>query len=334
MLDEEHGVGLTIFGSATPVFQSRSGFLFSVLSASSAAGRTFRPRAGRVSTLFTSRSLPRGTHPLINMSSPAASRADQAEHSSGRTTRAAKACHRCHRKKLRCFGGHPCSSCRKAHQSCDFPDGPADAENGLVHTVRSDESKRIQELEGLVRNILHKVDTLAANRDLGPSNPAAGTLQGTTIAMPSLGGMPTSDIYLGHNRYTASPVVGESRLTPNDAWTTLPNDSSVIGNDFTLFSPPARSSASARDKNQDSAEGRLALLARAGSQYSAPLRPLSFQPAHWENADHTRPPSPARCEETDATNFWSALHVRPDLSDDPLGAGWVDTETAEKLLHV
>lgn len=275
-----------------------------------------------------------------------------------RGTRAAKACRRCHRKKLRCFGGHPCSSCKKAHQSCDFGEsssssGPA---NGTVNgTVKEDLDKRFKDLETLVHGILDRVTPQSKRPfpDAPANNSNSTNNQYLSNYMPSpsqsclltgdetggFGSFPTGngdlpqqpDLDLRLSPYTrpnTRPLLGLPEVSVNETIDDLLASSR---------SPPTPSSLiHVRNRNQGSAEGRLALLAQVGSRYSAPLRPLSFQPAHWENADHTRPPSPTRDSEehTLSDDFWNAMEVRPGLRDDPLGLQWIDQVTADRLVSL
>lgn len=264
----------------------------------------------------------------------------------GRPTRAAKACRRCHRKKLRCHGGHPCNSCKRAHQSCDFGETSIQAGGSASGgTETADVNKRFQNLENLVNTLLAKVSPTQDSRY------ATGVQNSSFTSRPMLptpdqssllasghpngsGSMDPNDLTMngptGSAQFHFDPLPGVS-ITPATATIPMPPPESnhlVIN----ARSPPTPSSSHSRDRHQGSAEGRLALLARVGSQYSAPLRPLAFQPAHWENADHTRPPSPSREDEPASQVFWQSMEVRPSLTDDPLSLGWVDQTISDELV--
>lgn len=135
---------------------------------------------------------------------------------------------------------------------------------------------------------------------------------------------PTPGLPLNPRDLTAAPIATMSSGQPLDTLLDTARSTFV----------PSSSPHQVRNPNQGSAEGRLALLAQVGSQHSAPLRPLAFQPAHWENADHTRPPSPSREDESSGHDFWQSMDVRPSLSDDPVTLELVDPTTAEQLVNL
>lgn len=316
--------------------------------------RTIKHAVSTMSTMLRADTYPEP--PLSTVSSDREMTGDIGDEATPRGTRAAKACRRCHRKKLRCFGGHPCSSCKKAHQSCDFGEGSANGltgGNGVETVVKDDFDKRFKDLESLVHSILDRVTPQPA-RTYSEAAPASNN-QFLSTYMPS----PSQSCLLAADDgiNLASFSTGNAELLRNPAGldlrrlspTTHGSSRNILSIAETMAdnalgdylapsrSPPTPSSMShTRNRNQGSAEGRLALLAQVGSRYSAPLRPLSFQPAHWENADHTRPPSPARDgdEHKLSQDFWHTMEVRPSLRDDPLSLGWIDKATANSLVSL
>ena len=90
--------------------------------------------------------------------------------------------------------------------------------------------------------------------------------------------------------------------------------------------------------NQDSAEMRLALASDKHHVFSAPLRPLAYDPANWENADQTRPstPNPATFDDdAEDLDIWrSTLEVVPGMRDDPIDKEIVDVVTAHYLVDL
>lgn len=270
-----------------------------------------------------------------------------------RATRAAKACRRCHRKKLRCFGGHPCQSCKKAHQSCDFGEATAETLEGTTARSNSDSDglkKRFEDLEQLVQTLVARSTT----QPIPTSAPLPQGSTGQTLSFIPPNYMPTPDqsclplneddggfnfiqslerdLASTDQQSGPSRSVHPTRADPvalHNVQLTDPIEP-FLG---TIRSPPTPTSVHhARDRHQGSAEGRLALLAQVGSRYSAPLRPLAFQPAHWENADYTRPPSPSREEDRLGQDFWQSMEVRPGLSDDPVTLEWIGPDVADQLV--
>lgn len=276
------------------------------------------------------------------------------EDNASRPTRAAKACRRCHRKKLRCFGGLPCSRCKTAHQSCDFaeethPDRISAEDSSEINLAR-----RFNDLEKLVQTIIERVTPGTSSSMSFDSSNVGGLNSHDPVATHT--GPSTSQICLmaGNARQDFDPGVLEPASLhmaipqsaaahdmpfqnsddPSNLFNTneyQPNEV-LMGRSPSPIPPPLAQLP--RNRNQGSAEGRMALLAQMGSRYSAPLRPLSFQPAHWENADHTRPPSPSREDDGSGHDFWQSVEVRPSLADDPVSLGWIDSGTADQLVNL
>ncbi|UKZ91445.1 uncharacterized protein TrAFT101_006423 [Trichoderma asperellum] len=78
-----------------------------------------------------------------------------------RLQRATWACERCRIKKLRCTGGHPCSSCRRAEIECDFGD------RGDPQQSSSITNQRLSKLEKTVTDLVTGLSHLTSPQQTG-----------------------------------------------------------------------------------------------------------------------------------------------------------------------
>lgn len=87
-----------------------------------------------------------------------------------RLKRATWACERCRTKKLRCTGGEPCDTCRRANIECDFGDRNRD--------FPPPASERFAQLEQTVFSLISGLSHARANSPLPPpDNPDVSSLQ-------------------------------------------------------------------------------------------------------------------------------------------------------------
>jgi hypothetical protein len=228
------------------------------------------------------------------MSPPPASHSGSAseERQQVRPTRASKACRRCHRKKLRCFGGCPCSSCKRAHQSCDFGENDLEGDATLSQDLTGVPSvdARFKQLERIVNVLVSKIDGQSSSQGDRPKYqlPKVDAAPPLPVLQPSPGQFPASIPQVMFNEY---PDYSDQISQNNPESDALPL------------------------RSQKSPQSRLA-ISENSTTYGAPLRP----------------PSPA-CEPVDQLeDFWATLDVRPSLSDDPISAGIIDSNTARDLL--
>ena len=215
-------------------------------------------------------------------------------------TRAAKACRRCHRKKLKCHGGCPCVSCKKAHQSCDFGSEPA-----------SEKDDRLARLEKLVESLVGHINS--------PKHPPT----------PSTSSLPS-------NLMDLSSIVGDSSVAHD--WAGAPGLENLFSPSTLAGSyhpPPVPRPGPALDRDDErphnTPESRFA-MSQAPDQHRAPFRPLAFHPAHWEDKDRTRPPSPVPL--STGERFWELSDVGPGMNSDPVYMGVIDVATAQNLMDL
>lgn len=256
-----------------------------------------------------------------------------------RPTRAAKACRRCHRKKLRCFGGCPCSSCKRAHQSCDFGDhdsggiGSGIGEQGdysYATTGSVDVSVRFNQLEKLVKDLLQKVGNTAKLDQQGEGSEHGGDPSHATVALDTINNSPSIDFPLPSFEIPVETTGSEIAVQP-ERHVSFPGFPDYLSPPVRPLSQQVRETG--KPKSQKSPESRLA-ASQDAAKYGAPLQSLAFNPAYWDNADRTRPPSPVREPVEQAEDFWTTFDVRPGLKDDPISLGIIDSSTAESLVNL
>jgi hypothetical protein len=271
-----------------------------------------------------------------------------------RHARAARACRRCQQKKLRCFGGCPCTACKRARHTCDFrAEADSSRDDDAQMGTDSEVDTRFRQLEKLVQDLVSRIDGSATAATLGMAGTAVtGTSrQRQTNVLLAQHQSLTSNGQNGHPAPApAPPTFPGFSFTPADTrmpvpqladpnLPTLPTDNSFPN--ATFVGEPAHSVSSntsyhvvpPSNHSANSPEGRLAAY-QSGTSYGAPLRTLAFNPAHWDNADRTRPPSPSQQPVEQTSEFWTGFNVRPGMQDDPVTQGIIDQRTAEELVEL
>lgn len=122
-----------------------------------------------------------------------------------RAQRATWACERCRNKKLRCMGGHPCTSCQRAEIECDFDDRGTSSNQGPFVT-----NQRLLQLEKTVTNLVAGLSHLTSTQQ------SSSLVQSSAHRQPS-SGPPLDGCFL-----IASPSWGDTNqlaprheMTPN-----------------------------------------------------------------------------------------------------------------------
>ncbi|WWC89934.1 uncharacterized protein L201_004863 [Kwoniella dendrophila CBS 6074] len=88
--------------------------------------------------------------------------------------RASLACERCRIKKLRCTGGHPCSSCQRVNERCDFGDKAADSQQGVLIA-----NQRLAQLEKTVDKLVSGLSHLTQAQQPSPSSSSSSFPSGS-----------------------------------------------------------------------------------------------------------------------------------------------------------
>lgn len=277
-------------------------------------------------------------------SRPPPSDADQP----ARHARAARACRRCQQKKLRCFGGCPCTACKRARHTCDFrAEADSSRDDDAQMGTDNEVDTRFRQLEKLVQDLVSRIDSSGTAGTAGAGVTDASRQRETIVPFAQHqfvtsngqnGPAPAPSTFSGFSFTPADTRMSVPQLA-DPTMPPLPTDNSFPT--VTFAGEPAHSASSntsyhvvpPSNHSANSPEGRLAAY-QSGTSYGAPLRTLAFNPAHWDNADRTRPPSPSQQPVEQTSEFWTGFNVRPGMQDDPVTQGIIDQRTAEELVEL
>ncbi|KAJ4229766.1 hypothetical protein NW757_014032 [Fusarium falciforme] len=220
-----------------------------------------------------------------------------------RTRRTTLACERCRTKKLRCMGGHPCSTCKRAKADCDFGDRGWDSQQSISAT-----NQRLSQLEKTVTELVAGLGHL--------TNP-----------QPLSHAVPRDQLFLaGSPRHVSAPEHPPCLEAPplSDAQTTaVPGLSPPVHSPSRASPEPVRSS-SVNPRASERLESRWDAL----QHNSAPFPPLMNHPTAWSGEPSKTSPDAVKANLTLGMTHYKA-HVH--LQSEPVSEGIVSDAAARAL---
>ncbi|KAJ3153440.1 hypothetical protein HK101_001726, partial [Irineochytrium annulatum] len=149
-----------------------------------------------------------------------------------RRTRGARACDQCRKRRTKCIGGHPCSACTTAGDSCSFSDGPvkkrgpnavaAPSRFDPISSTPSPAASPTDEIELLLSHLLD-ANNMPSRADSPQSLPHRRHTHASVLPMPSQQ-LDSSDITALHRR-SSCPSAIPNNNNNNNATLSSPYDS-------------------------------------------------------------------------------------------------------------
>jgi hypothetical protein len=251
---------------------------------------------------------------------------DERRYQKQRTQRATYACERCRIKKLRCTGGHPCSSCRRAEIECDFGDRGLDWQQSASVT-----NQRLLQLEKTVMDLVSGLSHLTHPQQpaLPPSPlPLAGQIASVTSAnlADPFRHAPVSGRAINVTGVDSPSSLIARTIGPPDS--TFPARSNVdrpTQSQGTSRTPGSIYTSPVHSGDSEGLDSRWAAL----QNNSAPFPPLMSHPTVWSGGPAK--PSPGGDQNAQFALGITRYEAKVDLQSEPVSGGIVDELMARAL---
>ncbi|KAM6517701.1 hypothetical protein FSOLCH5_008668 [Fusarium solani] len=246
-----------------------------------------------------------------------------------RAQRTTLACERCRMKKLRCMGGHPCSSCQRAKSECDFGDRGWDSQHSISATNQrlSQLEKTIAELAAGLSHLTNSPGSIQPSARPTSYDAAGDQLFRDPSASVADARHPIPALERARNAsYLGSPPLSEPQpiASSGPSFAVRSDISSLAPSHGIDVSPEPTRSPPGNPRMSERLESRWAALQHS----SAPFPALMGHPTAWSGEPASTSPDDAAPQFTfGMTHYKAQVH----LQSQPVSEGIVGEVAAREM---